>query len=601
MKAFRFYLIILLLTFTTFANGNDILKSASIFINKSNTLSFEDIKKQNFMQNNKSILSYGYSPDFTVWIRFTIKNDTQKDISKVLEYGNALTTHIEFYDENKIYKDGLFQRNRDKNSLYPTFPIDIKASDSKTFYLKASSDITTLIIKLNLYEKEQYAKKELKHQMILAAFFAAMLILAIYNFFVYFFTKDKNYLFYVLYLLGIVFHQIIYTGFGNVHLFSQSMIIFIVQNSVFVVAVPIFLFALLVRSFLRIKQYVLFDKILRYYMIFFPFGLLFFVFTDSLNQYRNIFSIILLILLISATIYATFKRNRQSYFVLLGWSLFTVASLLMYFSSVGVFDIFTMFPYFVELLLILEAIVFSLALADKIKQLEDKKNEANMQLIIKEQFEKEKLSNLVKLKTKELKNSVDEKELLLKELNHRVKNNMQTIVSLIRLQNDTIEDETTQNILSTIQHRIQSMQHLHELLYKQNNISYINAKAYFSLILEELEYSFESQKTFINYDISTDLKVEDAVYCGLILNELVTNSYKYAFQDITQKGVINISLKKSFGSYILSVEDNGIGYDKKDTSDTLGLVLVETLATKQLKGTLIKKTDDGVKVLISWK
>jgi two-component sensor histidine kinase len=281
-----------------------------------------------------------------------------------------------------------------------------------------------------------------------------------------------------------------------------------------------------------------------------------------------------------------------------GWFLFALASFCMYFSSIGVFYIFDDFRYFVEIALTLEALVFSVALADKINQLEQKKNEANMELILNQQFEKQRLEYQVKEKTKALKKAYDEKNLLLKELNHRVKNNMQTIISLIRLQSEDIEDNKIKNMFHTIQNRINAMSSLHELLYNQDDPSHINAYDYLEKLVDELKESFETQNIKINFDINVNIKSEQAVYCGLIVNELITNAFKYAFIDGI--GTINISLKKENSSYILSIYDNGIGYEKQNNHNTLGLILVDTLATKQLKGKIQHNTENGVKVVISW-
>ena len=576
----------------------EILSKSEIFIDQTQKLSFQEIQKQTFVKNDLEILSYGYSPDFTVWIKFTLKNNSDTTISKTIEYNNPLTTHIEFYDENKIFKDGLYQLNFQKESVNPIFETTLLPNQIKTYYIKTSSHITTLIVKLNLWDKELFQKESHYHNMILSMFFASMLILALYNLFIYFFTKDKSYLYYVAYMFGVILHQLLYTGFGSIYLFSQSFSIFLVYIASLVVAFPLIAFALLVKSFIKTKQYPIYNKILNIYLISFPFLLLIFFITDKFASYRNIFSIILLVFLIVLTIYASLKRNRQAYFVLLGWILFAIASLFMYFASIGFIDIFDDFRYFVEIALTLEALVFSVALSDKINQLEQKKNEANMELILNQQLEQQRLEYQVKEKTKELQQAFEEKNLLLKELNHRVKNNMQTIISLIRLQTNEIKEESIKKIFETTYNRINAMSKLHELFDSKDKLSNINANIYLQNLIDELKSGFESENIKINFDIQTTIKIEDAVYCGLIVNELVTNSLKYAFPD--NNGTINIQFIEQSDNYILSIEDNGTGYDQQNTLANLGLTLINTLATKQLKGTIQKDTTNGVRVVVAW-
>ena len=576
----------------------EILSKSEIFIDQTQKLSFDEIQKQTFVKNDLKSLSYGYSPKFTVWIKFTLKNNSDTTITKTTEYNNPLTTHIEFYDENTIFKDGLYQLNFQRESVNPIFEITLQPNQTKTYYIKASSHITSLIVKLNLWDNKLFQKESHYHNMILAMFFASMLILALYNLFIYFFTKDKSYLYYVAYMFGVILHQLVYTGFGNIYLFSQDFSIFLVYIASLVVAFPLVAFALLVKSFIKTKQYPIYNKILNIYLLAFPFLLSIFFITDKFAPYRNIFSIILLVFLIILTIYASFKRNRQAYFVLFGWLLFAVAFIFMYFSSIGFIDIFDDFKYFTEIALTLEALVFSVALADKINQLEEKKNEASMELILNQQLEQRRLEYQVKKKTKELQQAFEEKNLLLKELNHRVKNNMQTIISLIRLQTNEIKDENIKKIFETTHNRINAMSKLHELLYNQTDLYNINANIYLQNLIDELKSGFENENIKINFDIQTTIKTQDAVYCGLIVNELVTNSLKYAFPD--HNGTITIQFIEQSDSYILSIEDNGIGYDQQNIEVNLGLTLINTLATKQLKGTIQKDTTNGVRVVVVW-
>lgn len=578
----------------------EILNKSTIYIDYSKQLDFEQIKSNDFTQNSEKTLSFGYSPKFNVWIKFTLSNNENNTIQKILEYANPLTTNIELYDSSTglINKEGLFNINENRKSINPTFKIELNPNETKTYYLKVNSSVTTLIVGLNLLNMESFYVEEVLHQSILSFFFGAMIILALYNLFIYFFTKDKNYLFYLFYITGIIFHHLLYVGVAYLYIPNPLVIEKIISFSSLIVGLPAFALALFTRSFLDISKYPKIDKILKTYLYFFPFMILIFLITDMFDKYRNIFSVILLVLLFVITIYATFRKNRQAYFILFGWCIFITAGMYMYLSSIGLFNGYEVFPYYVEISLVLEAIIFSIALTDKIKQLQKQKDFMANKLLIQQKDEKQRLQIVVNEKTKDLIQALDEKELLLKELNHRVKNNMQTILSLIRLQYIDIEDEKIQDIFITIQNRIKAMSHLHELLYEQNSITTINTNEYFKVLIEELKYSYE-QNIKIIYDIKTDLKIDKAIYCGLILNELVTNCFKHAF--ISQDGIVNISLTQVDSLIELKVKDNGRGFDNTKSTDSLGLVLVNTLAKEQLKGTLLIKSIDGTSVTISWR
>ncbi len=579
----------------------DILKYSDIYIDYSKELTINDIKKNKdlFQINNNSRLSYGYSPDFNVWIRFKLKNGTNKKLQKILEYDNPLTTHIEFYDleENSKKIKGLYFRQNDIKTVNSTFKIDLKPNSEKTFYIKANSQITTLIIKLKIWDYLTFFEKELKHQMILALFFGAMFILGIYNLFIFFFTRDMSYLYYVIYIIGIIVHHLLYVGFATIYLLPEYWIEKILELAPIIVAIPIIALALFTKEFLNIKQYSKNYKFLNFYLILIPISIIFFMLTDDYDKHRNTLTMLLLIYLMGLTLYATIKKNKQAYFILFGWFVFLISGLTMFLSSAGLFNVYEYFPYIVEASFVSEATIFSIALANRINSLQKEKDDANRKLILHQQNETKRLSKKVAIRTKDLKETLIEKELLLKELNHRVKNNMQTIVSLIRLQADEIENDKLQDILVTIQNRINAMSHLHELLYKQDNISHINTYEYFEILVEEVKDSYDKDVD-IYLDIKTNIKMEQAVYCGLILNELLTNSFKYAFPNFI--GTVDIKLTKEQNKITLIVKDNGIGFKQSSSYNSLGLTLVNTLAVNQLKGEISIDTKNGVETKIVW-
>jgi len=582
----------------------EILSSSKIYIDKTRQLDIQNIVTKNipFIKNNKKVLGFGYAPNFDVWIQFELKNSSKQRIKKLIEYDNPITSNIEFYNKknNKYTKiqEGYFFVDKQRQSLNPIFHIELEPNESKIFYIKASSEVTTLIVKLNLWESELFYKEEIQHQIILTLFFGAMLIFIIYNLFIYFSIRDNSYLYYVLYVLGVIVHHLLYVGMAGVYILNSEFLSFVTSFTILIVFMPILAFAFLIKSFLKTKQYPIWDKVLNVYLVLYSIFIFIVIIVDDFHNIRSVILLLLLLYLMVLTSYAAYKKNRQAYIVLIGWVAVIIAVIFMLLSSLGIYNIYENYPYSVELLLFFEAGVFSFAIADKIKHLQVKKNEANMELILQKEIENIKLTKLVDQKTKSLKQALDEKNLLLKELNHRVKNNMQTIVSLIRLQSKKIEDQKIKNMFLTIRNRINAMSHLHQLLYSQDNIAYINAYDYFTLVIHELQGSYENDIEIL-LDIQTDLKVEQSVYCGLILNELITNSFKYAFKE--NSGKICIRLYKKDEQYILEVEDNGIGYTQGTKKNTLGVMLVNTLVKEQLDGEVIHTTDNGVKVEILWK
>jgi PAS domain S-box-containing protein len=205
-----------------------------------------------------------------------------------------------------------------------------------------------------------------------------------------------------------------------------------------------------------------------------------------------------------------------------------------------------------------------------------------------------------RLKAEEnIKQQLAEKEVLLKEVHHRVKNNMQVIISILNLQASFVKDKKFLNILQDSQSRIKTMSLIHEKLYQTKDLTNINFSEYITNLLKYLFTSYQSSEQKVEYEInigSFPVDIDTTISLGLITNELVSNSFKYAFANIANCK-IDVSLKKfDIKNLVLSIKDNGkglpSGFDYKNT-ESLGLQLV-CLLTEQIQGKLeVKSSDKG--------
>ena len=580
----------------------DILSSSEIFIDYSKKLTIDKIieNKVSFSKIDSSTKKFGYSPDFKVWIKFTLHNIENEAILKIIEFDNPLVTNINFYENNNLKEsEGLLNKNIERKSVNPVFHIKLEKDETKTYYIEASSKKTYLSLKLNLYSYEAFYKQEIIQQIILSLFFGGMIVLALYNLSIYFMIKDISYFYYVGYIITLVFHHLLYVGFANLYLFDSAFMEYVVRYAAIFIALPVLFLALFSKSFLQINQYPKINFILNILIALLVSSVILFIFTNYLEPYRNVISILVMLYLFFITFYAFLKRNEQAKLILFGWTAILFAGSLMYLSSSGIIEDDLSSYYIIEIAFILEALVFSIALANRIKRLQDEKEKMQLSLITEQKENEARLNKIVSNKTNNLIIALEEKEILLKELNHRVKNNMQTIISLIRLQNDEINDSKINILLTTIQNRISAMSHLHELLYQKDTITFVDANEYFEKIISEIKQSFEHDIDVI-YDINCNLSSESAIYCGLILNELLTNSFKHAF-DENKSGIVNISFFGKNKEYKLIYSDNGKGYNPNIKKSSLGLTLIETLAKKQLKAEMNISTNEGVKVKLRWK
>jgi two-component sensor histidine kinase len=198
-----------------------------------------------------------------------------------------------------------------------------------------------------------------------------------------------------------------------------------------------------------------------------------------------------------------------------------------------------------------------------------------------------------------IKKSLKEKEILLKEVHHRVKNNMQIVMSLLNLQANTIEDVRIRKALAESNDRISAMGLIHEVLYQSENLSSIDPEEYISKLIQSTTRAYGSIDKKIEHVLNIEkieLALDETIPLALIINELLTNTYKYAFPD-SKKGKITITLKRLKDDIImLKYFDNGIGIKFKvipHELDSLGLKLVYDLAEGQLKGEVEHDSSTG--------
>jgi two-component sensor histidine kinase len=207
----------------------------------------------------------------------------------------------------------------------------------------------------------------------------------------------------------------------------------------------------------------------------------------------------------------------------------------------------------------------------------------------------------------QIKASLHEKEILLREVHHRVKNNMQVISSLLRMQAEKIKDEGYADMLRESQERIRSMSLLHEKLYQSKDFANVDFKGYVETLVNSLfrSYGVNVNKVKINIRIEDiQLDLENAIPCGLIINELISNSLKYAFPE-GREGAVAIDFRSIAGDELeLVVADNGVGIPEDvdiKGSETLGLYLVTMLGERQLDGEVEFSREGGTKCRIRFK
>lgn len=191
--------------------------------------------------------------------------------------------------------------------------------------------------------------------------------------------------------------------------------------------------------------------------------------------------------------------------------------------------------------------------------------------------------------------SLQEKENLVREIHHRVKNNMQIISSMLRLQSHVLKDEKLSQVFEDCQSRIKAMALIHEMLYMGSNFKFTNLESYLSKLCHHINISYRPKNSKIDYDIEVEkgifLDLDTIIPLGLILNECISNIYKHAFTD--RSGHYYVKIKKLNNSIQVKIGDNGKGLAEGPKKDGLGNQLIEVLVG-QLDGSMKVSNNKGL-------
>ncbi len=297
----------------------------------------------------------------------------------------------------------------------------------------------------------------------------------------------------------------------------------------------------------------------------------------------------LLMLLVSFSMYGAIKNTLFSILLI---SSFYICSFMLFVNFGLILNI--LFPIVSSF--VLYSILTSLNYINEVKQKENISN----QLILEMQNRQNIIQKEVTQKTQELQKVVEEKTVLLRELHHRVKNNLQLILSISRLQQYELKDENLNKEFEKLQNRIKSIAKTHEILCDNDDISNVDMNVYIGELCEEMESGFMQNNIEINIDVIATLPLRQAVYVGLVINEIMSNSIKHAFGE--DGGEIYLFLASIEDEYILRIADNGEGYDTSSLKDSsLGLKLVEALVVNQLDGSIKVQSDDKFGYVIKFK
>ena len=578
-------------------NSENILLESELYIDEE-SLDFNQIKNNaTFFQSDTEHINLGLTQNKVLWVKVGFYNNSDEEVEKILEIRNPLLESVVLYDGNKEYAKGMLYADSTHQSVNRTFALKLDSKEFKTYYLKAQNSTTALRLGIFLKDRISFLQDDYKQQLIIYIFFSLLLILLVYNFLLYAYTKENSYLFYCLYLLALITQQSTYLGISQTFL-PQWLIYYDNLNVVFKVNVMYITAAIFAKSFLQTSKYPIIDKV--YNLIIVVAILEIPLFGTPRFYYPEVailtgFTFVLFNIYASSYIYK--KGYKQARFFVIGWSFLVVGFVLMIFDGLGLINVMHKMSNLIIFLTALEAIVLSLAFTDRYMILKVEKDKTDSLLVETLQERQKVIEFEIQKQTKDLNAALENEKTLLKELHHRTKNNLQLILSLVRMQSDN-ENKYVKKYSKNLEYRINAIARMHQTLYLNDNLQQINMDEYINELSGDLENLSKKDVIFKIVNRQTYLSFKEAGYVGLILNELITNSIKYtALSNI----VISIEMSRDENRYTLIYKDNGLCYDlfKADRS-SIGLKLVRTLVEDQLEGRISVEMKNGCKHMIEF-
>jgi len=310
--------------------------------------------------------------------------------------------------------------------------------------------------------------------------------------------------------------------------------------------------------------------------------------------------IVILVLIVRETV---LRNDLQTWLILVGAILMAISRLYNTLAYLDLLQIPLIFEFPFLAFALCNALALAAANARTFKSAEDLSSRLGEEKRALEQLNRE-----LKLSEEKLRSSLQEKEILLKEIHHRVKNNLQVIVSLLGLQSNKIKNEELQNSFNVSRNRIKAMSLIHEELYRSENFSHIDLCKYIKHLAADLCQLYSQPNIQVMLKINDNcvlVPIDMAIPCSLIINEIISNSLKYAFPPGWHGNPeLSVSVHENDGGAInLLVRDNGIGIPdgiQPETSDTLGLSLISILI-KQINGIYSLSRDNGTIYSIAFK
>ena len=560
-----------------------ILKNSHVYISKKD-LKLKDLNSSKFAKYSSDVINVELSKKH-IWVKFTLKNGSNKALSKSLVITSPIVEEVSLYEGNKKPKlHGVNFKHSNYETLYPIYHFKFKPNEKKEFILHLHSELTPLDFKLLVANSSSYLLKDKKHQFIDTLLIGFVLALAVYSFLVFLYVRDISYFYYSLYLLLLIFQQFSYLGLTQIYL-PWWLVQIDIKIPVLKIGALIIASALFAVSFLKAKSIQWLYSVYKFFMLLVLVEMLVFNLKPFYSFKAMIYTgFAYIIFNLFAGFVSYYKGNKEARLFIVGFGIVFVSYIAIIFDSLGFSSTMQKYQNILIYGTAIEALILSLAFADRYIILQKAKEASDKKLLKELEDRKNVIESKVLEQTLELNQALKTKELLIKEIHHRVKNNLQIILSMIRMHSRDIDDEIVYKKLSDLENRINAIAKTYSMLLTTDNLEYIDMQKYIESLVDDITQIYDNTEHEIDTIIEVEAKMplKQAVYVGLIVNELVTNAYEYAFN--SSSGIVKIILHQKGNYYLLVVEDTGDGVIASEENYGVGLKLINTLIRYQLEG-----------------
>ena len=565
---------------------------------KEQQITIQTIQNMKFDKKTSNKFNFGYL-EGDVWFKLILYNQSQKR-DFILYLSESFFNEINFFEyhqENwQRESSGLaiFLKNANKKDINPSFNFIIEPQAQKTIYIQIHTKPHSKGVsygEFKIFTQQAFIYENIfGNHMFYLFYFGTLFFILIFTIFLFIALKDSIYIYYSCYIFFTAIYVLSYSGLA----YHLGLAEWIRELNTSVPLFTIF-FAFFSTKFLNTKFYLPFiDKILNSILILLTLSI-----PLILLDYDPFFNIItkgttlLTPLLIYASIYVFIKGHTEVKYYIVALIVYMISIITLSLMTQGFIENSDVHHYVFIYGSYFEIVFFSFVLTTRFHNIQ---NEIITIKVKNEQI----LEAKIKERTSEIRGLLKEKELLLREVYHRVKNNFQMVIGLLWIEASQEKSKEHKSSFLELINRIKSMSLVHHYLLDSNTYSKIESKEYLSKIIEETEHIYSEQNIHIEKDIDPCiLEIDQAMALAVIINEVLTNAVKH----YPQEGICSIqfSFKKENHYITLVIKDNGSGFSKNKEKQGFGLKLIEQFSKKLKSSNIQFSFDTGTTFRLSFR